>query len=210
MSIRQKILDEARRQFNERGLAKTSAKTIAASLEISDGNLRYHFKTKEDLVLGLYQELVARFDALFGQAAQGTPGMQDYWDMLVYVFRQLDEFAFLMLDFAAVMREYPQIRDHYRQLQKGRLAQFHHLKTAWQAQGWLRQDLDDVQYEHLYVLLNTFSDFWVPRAYIIYEGPATERLLAHCKQAFAMLVPYFTPPGLAEWRQVKQELSDGH
>ncbi len=49
-NLKQEIMDTARRLFNERGFHDTSMRDIAAILDISVGNLTYHFKKKEDLI----------------------------------------------------------------------------------------------------------------------------------------------------------------
>ena len=47
---RDDILDTAERLFNERGYNAVSLRDIAEALQISKGNLTYHFQKKEDLI----------------------------------------------------------------------------------------------------------------------------------------------------------------
>ncbi|HAA10654.1 MAG TPA: hypothetical protein DCE41_02750 [Cytophagales bacterium] len=204
MSTREAILEEARKQLNENGVANTSAKRVAEALGISDGNLRYHFRTKEDLIWGLYQQLVERFNVKFEVPENTIPSFQQYWEVNLYIFHQLDAYSFLMLDFAAIMRQYPRIHAHYRVLQKGRGEQFNALIEVWQGIGWLRTDLPESQYDQLHMHTNAFADYWVARAYILYEGSPRERIMVHVRSAFAQIVPYLTPSGLAEWQKVDQ------
>ena len=210
MNTRDTILEEARRQLNEKGISQTSAKTVAESLGISDGNLRYHFRTKEALIRGLYDQLVERFNHHFAQGQDRLPLFEDFWIMLIYVFKQFESYSFLMLDFAAVMRSYPSIRDHYRQLQKQRYLQYKQLVAQWKEEGWLRTDLPDGQYQQLHIHMNAFNDYWISRAYILYEGPDENRVLFHAKSAYAMLVPYLTPAGMEEWNAVAQQIPAGY
>ncbi|MEM7023448.1 MAG: helix-turn-helix domain-containing protein [Pseudomonadota bacterium] len=46
----ERIVEAARRRFNQRGYSATSLHEIAASIGISQGNLTYHFPSKRDLV----------------------------------------------------------------------------------------------------------------------------------------------------------------
>lgn len=48
--IKQAIMDTARQLFNEKGFHDTGMRDIAAALNISVGNLTYHYKKKEDLI----------------------------------------------------------------------------------------------------------------------------------------------------------------
>lgn len=54
---KERILNTARRLFNERGYARVSMRAIAEELDISPGNLTYHFPQKADIVTALMNEL---------------------------------------------------------------------------------------------------------------------------------------------------------
>lgn len=49
-NLKQAIMDTARQLFNEKGFHNTSMRDIAAVLQISVGNLTYHYRKKEDLI----------------------------------------------------------------------------------------------------------------------------------------------------------------
>jgi AcrR family transcriptional regulator len=53
-STRERILEECRRLFNERGPAEVTTAEIAAAVGISEGNLHYHFRRKEQIVEALF------------------------------------------------------------------------------------------------------------------------------------------------------------
>ena len=53
---RKKILDTARALFNQYGYNSVSLRDIAKTVDISEGNLTYHFKKKENLVESLLAE----------------------------------------------------------------------------------------------------------------------------------------------------------
>ena len=56
---RDRILDAALALFNADGSHAVSTRHIAARLEISPGNLYYHFANKEEIVLCLYERIEA-------------------------------------------------------------------------------------------------------------------------------------------------------
>ncbi|MET7904306.1 helix-turn-helix domain-containing protein [Streptomyces sp. NPDC005336] len=61
---RQRIQDVALTLFAERGYEKTSLREIAEHLEVTKAALYYHFKTKEDIVISLFQDLGQPLDEL--------------------------------------------------------------------------------------------------------------------------------------------------
>ncbi|MFF7233906.1 TetR family transcriptional regulator [Streptomyces sioyaensis] len=63
-NTRQRIQDVALELFSEHGYEKTSLREIAEKLEVTKAALYYHFKTKEDIVISLFQDLSRPIDEL--------------------------------------------------------------------------------------------------------------------------------------------------
>ncbi|MER5970639.1 helix-turn-helix domain-containing protein [Streptomyces sp. NPDC002055] len=61
---RQRIQDVALELFAEQGYEKTSLREIAEQLDVTKAALYYHFKTKEDIVLGIFEDLSRPLDEL--------------------------------------------------------------------------------------------------------------------------------------------------
>ncbi|MET4926070.1 helix-turn-helix domain containing protein [Streptomyces sp. PSRA5] len=71
---RQRIQDVALELFAEQGYEKTSLREIAEHLDVTKAALYYHFKTKEDIVVSLFQDLARPIDELitWGEAQPPT------------------------------------------------------------------------------------------------------------------------------------------
>ncbi|MGC9381338.1 TetR/AcrR family transcriptional regulator [Streptomyces sp. MH13] len=54
---RQRIQDVALELFAEQGYEKTSLREIAERLEVTKAALYYHFKTKEEILVGIFEDL---------------------------------------------------------------------------------------------------------------------------------------------------------
>ncbi|MEU5608280.1 TetR/AcrR family transcriptional regulator [Streptomyces sparsogenes] len=61
---RQRIQDVALELFGEQGYEKTSLREIAERLEVTKAALYYHFKTKEDILISIFQDLARPLDEL--------------------------------------------------------------------------------------------------------------------------------------------------
>ncbi|NUK03811.1 TetR/AcrR family transcriptional regulator [Streptomyces lunaelactis] len=71
-NTRQRIQDVALELFAEQGYEKTSLREIAENLEVTKAALYYHFKTKEDILISLFQDLTRPMDELI-EWAQTQP-----------------------------------------------------------------------------------------------------------------------------------------
>ncbi|MFD7404295.1 TetR/AcrR family transcriptional regulator [Streptomyces sp. NPDC059866] len=63
-NTRQRIQDVALELFAEQGYEKTSLREIAERLDVTKAALYYHFKTKEEILVGIFDDLMQPIDEL--------------------------------------------------------------------------------------------------------------------------------------------------
>jgi AcrR family transcriptional regulator len=96
VKTRDRILKAALLLFNERGEAHVSLAQIAGKLDISEGNLWYHFRTKRDLVAALFAELEERIERnLSREPAAHASQLADFAGYARQSFRDIWEYRFL-------------------------------------------------------------------------------------------------------------------
>ncbi|MDV9188881.1 helix-turn-helix domain-containing protein [Streptomyces sp. SR27] len=69
-NTRQRIQDVALDLFAEQGYEKTSLREIAERLDVTKAALYYHFKTKEDILVGIFEDLTRPMDELIAWARE--------------------------------------------------------------------------------------------------------------------------------------------
>ncbi|MFE0702946.1 TetR/AcrR family transcriptional regulator [Streptomyces sp. NPDC058872] len=69
-NTRQRIQDVALELFAEQGYEKTSLREIAERLDVTKAALYYHFKTKEDILIGIFEDLTRPMDELIEWARE--------------------------------------------------------------------------------------------------------------------------------------------
>ncbi|MGB3779056.1 MAG: TetR/AcrR family transcriptional regulator, partial [Tunicatimonas sp.] len=181
--------------MNEQGVNQVSAKTIATRMGISDGNLRYHFRTKEDILYALYLGLVEQLDQAFKQHQRNPATLSSMNRALLYTFDQFVAYRFILLDFTEIMRQYASIRTHYQALYQLRQQQFEQVIKDLKSSGTLRNDINKQQYTNLAAHFNIVSDFWLAHAEILYPEDATNHLAHFAQVAFSLIMPYLTEKG---------------
>jgi AcrR family transcriptional regulator len=79
---RQRIQDVALELFAEQGYEKTSLREISERLGVTKAALYYHFKTKEDIVVSLFKDLMAPVDDLIAWAKDQPPTLETKREIL--------------------------------------------------------------------------------------------------------------------------------
>ena len=89
MTTKQIILHEAGELFMERGFQATSTREIAEKAEITQPNLYYHFKTKEDIYIAVLEELSSEVKETLDHLVDQSTG--DLVTDLIYIMNYLRE-----------------------------------------------------------------------------------------------------------------------
>lgn len=88
---RDEVLDAVARVIQRDGAAALTLDAVAAEAGVSKGGLLYHFPAKDDLIRGLVDRLVARFDARVAAALAG--GQRSFLEAYVVASVEDDDVA---------------------------------------------------------------------------------------------------------------------
>lgn len=119
MKTRDRILETSLRLFNEEGEAHTSSIDIAAELDISPGNLYYHFKGKDQIIAELFEQFrIALSQTLDAPPQRALPGdrVEEQWYYLYVVLEELYQYRFLYHNLDDLLRRYPKLARGFRRL----------------------------------------------------------------------------------------------
>lgn len=114
----ERILAMALRMFNEFGEPNVTTNRIADELEISPGNLHYHFRTKHALVEALFQQFERRMLELLGGDAIERADVEDAWLFLHLVFEAIADYRFLYRDLNELCGRDRDLRRRFRGILK--------------------------------------------------------------------------------------------
>lgn len=189
-----KILQTSLLLFNERGLAKVTLRTIASEMGISQGNLNYHFKKREDIIEAIYFELVEKIDAKISGLLNTYSGLELVFTLAKDVGLVFFEYRFFMLDFVQIIREHKVIKEHYRILLKIREAQFIEIFRNLIHEGLIRKEELPNEYQNLYKRIQIISDFWFTSAEIT-SSINLQELNKSYQMIIQSIYPYLTQKG---------------
>jgi AcrR family transcriptional regulator len=115
---RERILDLSLAMFNERGEPNVTTNHIADELEISPGNLYYHFRNKDDIVEHLFARYETRMDTVLISPEDRLPTLEDIWLQLHLAFECMWEYRFILRDLVDLTSRNRKLRLHYARIIK--------------------------------------------------------------------------------------------
>lgn len=190
---RDRILQASLTLFNDDGIARVSTHRIAAEAEISNGNLHYHFKTKQALVTALFR----RFEdglAPCIEAAECATALDDLWLSLHLLFEAVDRYRFIYRDIGHVLGECPDLEPRVQALTARQLLASKSLCVRMSEAGVLHASPEDLEMLALQIVFSTTCWFsfkrMVPRAG---RGDHGEAALA-AYYTLTLLSPYVRGP----------------
>jgi len=95
---RERILETSLALFNASGAPHVTTADIADEMNISPGNLYYHFSNKDEIVLELYVAYEARVLPLYADPRGRSLGVEDLWLWLHVQHEAMWEYRFLYRD----------------------------------------------------------------------------------------------------------------
>lgn len=118
MKTRDKIIQASIALFNEQGERNVTTNHIAADLGISPGNLYYHFRNKEDIILSIYEEYARSL--LLDTMPEVTPDVKPLDAIILYmdvVFHAMMKFRFFYSNLPVLLAKNPLLHDKYVEVQ---------------------------------------------------------------------------------------------
>ncbi|GMQ45231.1 TetR/AcrR family transcriptional regulator [Vibrio sp. 10N] len=118
MKTRDKIVYAALDLFNSDGERNVTTNHIAAHIEISPGNLYYHFRNKQEIVREIFalysQELIERFTPVQGQQ-ESLALLKHYLDS---IFTLMWKYRFFYANLPEILQRDPKLHEEYIEVQE--------------------------------------------------------------------------------------------
>lgn len=134
---RTRILVATLTLFNEQGEPNTTTNAIADEVDISPGNLHYHFRRKAELVGALLTEFQADAGNVLEPPARETAGIEDFWAFLQSLLELLAAYRFLLRDTETLVTTYPNVKKALAGFSRALLAVMQLYQDAMRTEGTL-------------------------------------------------------------------------
>ena len=196
------ILETALDLFNTQGLSKVTLRTIANKMGISQGNLNYHFKKREDIIEALYFQLVNNIDKNMADLQQPKNPFQLLVSISQTIMFNFFKYRFFLLDFVQIMRENEKIKTHYLELTIQREEQFSMLFKLLIENDLMRKEVLPNEYKNLYKRFQMLSEFWISDAEIRDTNLTKKTISLYSEILTQSIFSYLTLKGQKEYLSI--------
>jgi AcrR family transcriptional regulator len=113
---RERIVETSLRLFNEFGEPNVTTTVIADEMNISPGNLYYHFRNKDEITNTIFADFEREVDALFATPLERALNVEDIWLFLHLLFEAIWKYRFLYRDLNDLLSRNRTVEVHFKQL----------------------------------------------------------------------------------------------
>ncbi|PCI54557.1 MAG: TetR family transcriptional regulator [Gammaproteobacteria bacterium] len=160
MKTRNKIIQASIALFNEQGERNVTTNHIAAHLSISPGNLYYHFRNKEDIILSIYEEYASNL--LLETFPQVSSKVKPLDTIILYmdaVFQMTMKFRFFYSNLPVLLDKNPSLREKYVEVQHAIADRVSQLLISLRTENII--NFEDEELADMVSILRLINTFWL-------------------------------------------------
>lgn len=191
---KQRILKSALSNFNELGYFNVRLHHIADTVNMSVGNMAYHFQHKIALFKPLFKAWRKQQDFLLADIHL-TPIFENFDTYLQQTYQLQQQYRFLYLDQLELVRMSPEVKASYQEYFQNQQEQLEILLTLYHARGVI--DWNAQNPKLIALKIRRIIDNWL--IFQLIEGNTTTSLVEFQRYIWSELLPYFTQNGEAEY-----------
>jgi len=169
---KERILDVSLTLFNLEGEAGQSAVDIANALEMSPGNLYYHFKGKEPIIDALFDRFEEEMKIILQGSHGAVTSIEDNWVFTYIVLEEIYDFRFFYRNLGDLLARYPSLAVRFRSVLAIKKRAVQTVVDALEARGLI--DIDRRLKFHLIDQMVATLTFWLSQNVVqgnVTEGP---------------------------------------
>ena len=192
----ERILEVTLELFNRFGEPNVSTTLISAELNISPGNLYYHYPAKDELINALFD----RYERSLGEllnAAEGVRDVEDAWFFMHTLFELIWQYRFLYRDLNDLLSKNRRLETHFQWVLKNKTKAIRAMLDGMGRSGAVTIDSREV--DATATTMVVVVTYWLSFEYVRDPRRALEpehaqlALLRGAHHTLNLLMPYLEP-----------------
>lgn len=197
-TIKEKIIETSIKLFNEKGCINTSTRHVADDLGISVGNLYYHFKNKEEILIVIFLEYI---NIIFKEVKLMNFDKDEIFLLNNFLIDNIEsdvKYRFLHLELNLLLITFPKFRAIMEEQLQYEIKMIKNLLTHQIKYGYIKQMSS---YEMDYLVSNS----WIlATMHLTYWNLLSKDIIQNVKKGslnmYYLLKPYLTEKSLKDER----------
>lgn len=204
MKTRDKIIQASIELFNEHGERNVTTNHIAAHLGISPGNLYYHFRNKEDIILSIYEEYARNL--LLDTFPQVSPDDNPLDTIIKYmdaVFQIMTKYRFFYSNLPVLLAKNETLHDKYVEVQQTISERVSQMLVSLRNANMI--SFADEELADIVVILRLVNTFWLSFYQTQNKEPEMTDAVFYqgVLKILVIIKPYTTASALPEFEKAK-------
>ena len=200
---RERILEASLRLFNDFGEPNVTTTVIADDLNISPGNLYYHFHSKDEIVNELFTGFEREINETLASPTRRAANVEDMWLFLHVLFEEIWKYRFLYRDLDDLLSRNRLLEVHFKQILAHKVKTGTALCEGLVATGEMKASATEIQ--ALATNMAVIATYWLPFEYARdpRQRDPSSGLGRGVYQVMSMMAPFLQGAS----RQLLQQLS---
>jgi AcrR family transcriptional regulator len=189
----ERILEVSLSLFNRFGEPNVSTTLISAELNISPGNLYYHYPAKDELINRLFDAYEKKLSELLN-ASDGIRDVEEAWFFMHSLFELIWQYRFLYRDLNDLLSKNRRLETHFQWILKNKARSLRAMLDSLNRVGAL--NLDPAEADGTATSMVVVLTYWLSYEYVrdprhaLEEENAQLALLRGAQHVLSLLVPY--------------------
>jgi len=187
---RERIIETSLRLFNDFGEPNVTTTVIADEMNISPGNLYYHFHNKDEIIEAIFASFEREIEETLAAPTRRHANVEDIWLFLHLLFEQIWKYRFFYRDLNDLLTRNRVLEIHFKQILAHKVRTATSLCEGLVTAGAMRATTD--QMRALATNMAVIATYWLSFEYACDPRGKVEsgRLGRGVYQAMAMLSPF--------------------
>lgn len=204
MRTKDKIISKAIELYNERGFSNVSSRDIAQGLDISHGNLEYHYKNKEEILHAIYARMKNEVSEYFSEIDPAMEPFAQFDKLLKKLDHFQNKYLFFNLDIIEISRQFPKLKKKVETTIQIRKDQMNASFLLFIQNGYIRKEPNPGFYQRLQHKIRVLITFWVSQEMILKNfDPSQTISMSH--SIWDLLLPHLTEKGTKAYKKLDLE-----
>ena len=201
MSTKQRIINQAIVSYNKYGLTNITSRDLAKSMNISHGNLDYHFKNKGALIKAIYKQMREEITIVYEENDAKDPFIH-FNSLLLGLELFHDKYSFFNLDIIEISRKFPEVNVLLKSTFQIRKDQMTHFFRRFMDHTYFKAEKDQGVYMRLQHTIRILITFWKSQQEVLTHFSSTSNYSMRT-YIWELLIPHMTDEGLKSYANLK-------